>query len=442
MKIRLYNARILDLNNVHSIRKGEIHVSDSLIENVIYDDIKGDSDHVSSDEDGTVRMSPCLFEKEINCAGNLVMRGFNNAHTHSAMTFLRSLADDKPTPLWLKEDIFPNEAKLTDDDIADFTRLAIMEYVSGGTVSAMDMYLRPDVTAEVFSKAGMRAVIVSGLNDFTSSLESLQEEFKRLNGYDPLIGYRAGFHAEYTCTRERLERLSEIVNTLKCPVFCHLSETKFEVEECMARNGATPLKYLDSLGLFNYGGGVYHGVHLTDEEIDIASEKNICVVINSGSNCKLASGIAPLKKLHDRNVRLAMGTDGPASNNSLNMFKEMYLTSVLCKLAEDDASCMDASFILDMAVKGSAECMGLEDSGLIAPGKPADLIMIDLDRPNMRPLNNIVKNIVYAGSASNVIMTMCAGRILYMNGKYDIGFDTDELLERCGRRTDRILGRI
>ena len=121
------------------------------------------------------------------------------------------------------------------------------------------------------------------------------------------------------------------------------------------------------------------------------------------------------------------------------MFKEMYLTSVLCKLAEDDAACMDASFILDMAVKGSAECMGLEDSGLVAPGKPADLILLDLNRPNMQPLNNIVKNIVYAGSASDVIMTMCAGRILYRNGEYDLGFDPDEMIFKCSERTKRIL---
>ena len=436
MKIRLYNARILDLNNSHSIRNGEVHVSDGLIEKVIYDD-EGDGSRDSCND--TREQSLCLSDSEIDCKGNLLMRGFNNAHTHSAMTFLRSLADDKPTPDWLREDIFPNEARLNDDDIADFTRLAIMEYVSGGTVSAMDMYLRPDVTAKVFAEAGMRAVIVSGLNDFTSSIEELTDEFKRLNEHDPLIGYRIGFHAEYTTDRKKLEAVSEIAASCKAPVFCHLSETRSEVEDCIARNGETPLKYLDHLGVFENGGGIYHGVHLTDEEMDIAAQKGIRVVINSGSNCKLASGIAPLKKLYDKKVKLAMGTDGPASNNSLNMFKEMYLTSVLCKLAENDAACMDASFILDMAVKGSAECMGLEDSGLVTPGKPADLILLDLNNPNMQPLNNIVKNIVYAGSASNVIMTMCAGKILYRNGEFNLGYDPDDIIRRCSERTKRIL---
>ncbi|MCR4792485.1 MAG: amidohydrolase [Lachnospiraceae bacterium] len=424
MKIRLYNARILDLSGDHNIRCGEVCVSGGLIEKVSYDNNAGSHEEV--------------FDRQIDCHGNLLMRGFNNAHAHSAMTFLRSRADDKPTPIWLKDDVFPNEAKLTDEDIADFQRLAIMEYVSGGIVSAMDMYLRPDVTAEVFSKAGMRAVIVSGLNDFTSSIERFQDEFVRLNSMHPLISYKAGFHAEYTCRKERLERLSEIVRELKCPVYCHLSETAFEVEDCVRRTGCTPFDYLDSLGLFENGGGIYHGVHLTDEEIDRIRDRGVHVVINSGSNCKLASGIAPLKKMHDKGIRLALGTDGPASNNSLDMFREMYLTSVLCKLAEKDAACMDASFILDMAVKGSAGCMGLEDSGQIKAGNPADMILLDLFKPNMQPLNNIVKNIVYAGNVSNVIMTMVAGRILYENGEYDLGFDTEELLAKCAARCKRI----
>ena len=428
MKLRLYNARILDLNSEHSIRLGEVHVSDGLIKKVLYD-----NDKVSCNEE---------HDSEIDCHGNLLMRGFNNAHAHSAMTFLRSLADDKPTPMWLKEDIFPNEAKLTDDDIADFQRLAIMEYVSGGIVSASDMYLRPDVTADTFSKAGMRAVIISGLNDFTSSAEKLLDEYKRINDHDPLISFKAGFHAEYTTSRELLKRLSEISASLKCPVYCHLSETASEVRECIERNGDTPFKYLASLGLFDNGGGIYHGVHLTDEEIGMIADKGVHVVINSGSNCKLASGIAPLKKMYDKGVKLAIGTDGPASNNSLNMFKEMYLTSVLCKLNEDDASCMDASYILDMAVKGSASCMGLEASGLIEAGKPADLILLDLDQPNMQPLNNIVKNIVYAGSVSNVIMTMVAGKILFRNGEYDLGFDPDELIAKCNERTRRIINSV
>ena len=432
MNIRLYNAVILDLDGSASLKKGEVVISDGIISNVIY----YDNDELSHQNSGII------FDRSIDCEGNLLMRGFNNAHTHSAMTFLRSLADDKPTPNWLKEDIFPNEAKLTDEDIADFQSLAIMEYVSGGTVSVMDMYLRPYVTAEVFSRAGMRCAIVSGLNDFTFSIKELDEAFKVLNSYDPLITFKAGIHAEYTCSKELLEELSGVIKALDCPFYCHLSETKSEVEECLGRYGKTPLMYLDSLGLFDKGGGIYHGVWLTDEEIGLMADKNICAVINSGSNCKLASGIAPLKKLYDKKVPLAMGSDGPASNNSLNMFKEMYLTSVLCKLREKDASCIDASLILDMAVKGSAACMGLEDSGLVKEGNPADLVLLDLNKPNMQPVNNIVKNIVYSGSSSNVIMTVVAGRVLFYKGEYDLGFDPEEIIYRCGTRTRRIINGV
>ncbi len=432
MNIRLYNAAILDLDGNASLKKGEVIISDGIISNVIY---YGDNE-LSHQNSGIV------FDRVIDCEGNLLMRGFNNAHTHSAMTFLRSLADDKPTPDWLKEDIFPNEAKLGDEDIADFQCLAIMEYVSGGIVSAMDMYLRPYVTAEVFSQAGMRCAIVSGLNDFTFSIPELEEAYKVLNSYDPLITFKAGIHAEYTCSKDMLEELSGVIKSLDCPFYCHLSETKSEVEECVERYGKTPLMYLDSLGLFDKGGGIYHGVHLTDEEIDLMADKGIYTVINSGSNCKLASGIAPLKKLYDKKVPLAMGTDGPASNNSLNMFKEMYLTSVLCKLRENDAACLDASVILDMAVKGSAGCMGYEDSGLVKEGNPADLILLDLNKPNMQPVNNIVKNIVYSGSSSNVIMTLVAGRVLFYKGEYDLGFDPEEIIYRCRTRTRRIINGV
>ncbi len=425
MNIRLYNARILDLDSPHTVRKGEVRVCDDRITEVIYE--------------GELRPEDRIFDREIDCKGNLLMRGFNDAHAHSAMTFLRSLADDKPTPNWLEEDIFPNEAKLTDDDIADFQRLAIMEYVSGGIVSAMDMYLRPDVTAEVFASAGMRAVIVSGLNNFTSSLSELEDQYKRLNSYSPLVSFKAGIHAEYTTSREIMEELSGFIHETNAGFYCHASETESEVAGCIERYGLSPVKFLDSFGLFDFGGGIYHGVHLTDEEIDILKEKGIYCVINSASNCKLASGIAPLKKLHDKNVNLAIGTDGPASNNALDIFREMYLTSVLCKIREKDASCIDASVILDMAVKGGAGCMGLEDSGLIRAGLPADIIMIDMSRPNMQPVNNIVKNLVYSGQTSNIKMTMVSGRILYYNGEYDLGFDPEEIIARCGERTDKIV---
>ena len=429
MNIRLSNARILDLDENLSVRKGWIEVSDGIVKAVHYSD---DPERVT--ENG-------IFDKEIDCHDNLVMRGFNDAHAHSAMTFLRSKADDKPTPRWLQEDIFPNEAKLTDDDIADFQRLAIMEYVSGGIVSAMDMYLKPDVTAEVFSKAGMRAVIVSGLNDFTSSLDELKDQFVRLNSCSPLISFKAGIHAEYTTSEDKLELLSEFVHSQKTGIYCHASETKNEVEDCVKRRGATPVKYLNSLGLFDHGGGIYHGVHLTDEEIEILKVKGIFTVINSASNCKLASGIAPLKKLYTKGCRLAIGTDGPASNNCLDMFREMYLTSVLCKIREEDAECIDASEILKMAVSGSASCMGLEDSGCVKAGVPADLILIDLNRPNMQPVNNIAKNLVYSGQTVNILMTMVAGRILYYNGEYDLGFDPEEIISKCNIRTARILGK-
>jgi len=426
LNIRLYNARIYDPCKKEQIMMGEVRIQDDKIFSVIREGDEPDEGFVP--------------DREIDCAGNLLMRGFNDAHTHSAMTFLRSLADDKPTPAWLREDVFPVEARLTDDDIAAFQKIAIMEYVSGGICSVMDMYLRPDVTAEVFSSAGMRAVIVSGLNDFTSSTSQMEDEYKRLNFYHPLISYKMGIHAEYTCSEGLLREVSGLVKQYGASFYCHLSETLSETRECFEKTGMTPFEYLDSLGLFEHGGGIYHGVHLTSDEIRLLAEKNVSVVINSASNCKLASGIAPLKELTDAGVNIGIGTDGPASNNSLDMFREMYLTSVLCKIRESDAACLDAVSILDMAVSGSAVCMGFDDPCVIAPGNRADIIMIDMHKPNMQPENNIIKNIVYSGNPENVIMTMVAGKILYRNGEYFLGFDPEEVYSDCEARLKALTG--
>ena len=227
-----------------------------------------------------------------------------------------------------------------------------------------------------------------------------------------------GFHAEYTCSRELLMKISEIAHKYKAPVFAHLSETKAEVEGCRERYGMTPVAFLDSLGMFDYGGGGYHCVHVTEEDIAIMKKRGMYAVSNPGSNTKLASGIAPITQFLEEGVPVALGTDGPASNNCLDMFREMFLVTGLAKLKEEDAAAVDAMEVLKMATVNGAHAMGLTEADVIAEGKLADLIMIDLKMPNMQPLNNIAKNIVYSGSKINVKMTMIGGRILYENGSF------------------------
>ncbi len=426
MNIRLYNANILTMEPDKSIFIGEIWVTNEKIA------------FVGNEKEAKERsLNFGQFDKEIDCEGNLLMPGFKNAHTHSAMTFLRSYADDLPLQDWLQKKVFPNEAKLTDEDIYEFTKLAVLEYLSGGITSIFDMYINPDAVGHACEDMGMRCVLVSGLNDFTSSIGQTKEEYLKWNTKKGLVSYQLGFHAEYTTSKEKLEQLAGLSHELQTPVYAHMNETKKEVEECKQRYGVEPIVFLDSLGLFDYGGGGYHCVHVTEKEIEILKQKNMYVVTNPASNLKLASGIAPINRYVQEDIPVAIGTDGPASNNCLDMFREMYLVTALAKLREGDAACMDALKVLEMATVNGAHAMGINEADILKEGKLADIILLDLEQPNMQPIHNIEKNLVYSGSKSNVKMTMINGKILYEDGEFltkesaaDIFARTNEIVKR------------
>lgn len=424
MNIRLYNARILSMEENRDIFFGEVWVKN---DRIVYAGDGADTDSIYQK-----LQIPCMiWDREIDCEGNLLMPGFKDAHTHSGMTLLRSYADDLPLNDWLNQQVFPVEAKLTDEDIYELTKLAVLEYLTSGITAVFDMYLTPYSIYKAFDEMGMRGVQVGGVNNFSQSPELLEEYYLELNGKSPLQSFMLGFHAEYTCSRELLMKISEIAHKYKAPVFAHLSETKAEVEGCRERYGMTPVAFLDSLGMFDYGGGGYHCVHVTEEDIAIMKKRGMYAVSNPGSNTKLASGIAPITQFLEEGVPVALGTDGPASNNCLDMFREMFLVTGLAKLKEEDAAAVDAMEVLKMATVNGAHAMGLTESDVIAEGKLADLIMIDLKMPNMQPLNNIAKNIVYSGSKINVKMTMIGGRILYENGSFLIDEKPEDIYEKA-----------
>lgn len=350
--------------------------------------------------------------------GNLLMPSFKNAHTHSAMTFGRSFADDLPLQPWLYDKIFPLEAKLTPQDIYDLSMLAFLEYLTSGTSACFDMYYFPEMMAKASVDFGFRTVMTSGLNNFKESVNAVEDYYNKFNNYDSLLSYKLGFHAEYTTDKELIKGIAKLAEKYQAPVFTHASETKSEVEDCIKRNGMSPTKYLDSLGIFNYGGGAYHSVWIDDEDIEIYKEKGIWAVINACSNAKLASGIAPVSKLLKSGVKVAVGTDGASSNNALDMFREMYTICATQKLNDKDAASTDANDILKASTIGSARCMGLTDCDVIDVDKKADLIVIDMHRPSMQPINNITKNLVYSGGKDIVKMTMINGKILYDNGEF------------------------
>lgn len=416
--IRFYNGRVLTLENNMEITDDEVWVNGSEICYVGKDYGK-------------------KADREINLHGNLLMPSFKNAHTHSAMTFGRSFADDLPLHEWLNNKIFPLEAKLTGEDIYNLSRLAFLEYLTSGISACFDMYYFPDEMVRASTECGFRSVLCGAVNNFKESVELLEKYYNKFNGVSSLISYKLGFHAEYTTDLKIMQGISSLVQKYSAPVFMHSSETKSEVEACVDRHGKTPTELFSELGLFNYGGGAFHSVWVTDNDLEIYKKNNVYAVINASSNCKLASGIAPVSKMLKMGIKTAIGTDGPASNNALDMFREMFLICATQKIADNDAASTDANEILKAATIGSAQCMGLNNCDTIAKGKNADLIVIDLSRPNMQPINSITKNLVYSGSKENVIMTMINGEILYENGEFT-KLDKNEIYKKAQAVIDRI----
>ena len=425
MNIRFYNAKILTMEENRDIFEGEIHIQNEKI--VYVGDGKNGADNFS-------------WDREIDCKGNLLMPGFKNAHTHSGMTLLRSYADDLPLDEWLNNRIFPIEAKMTAEDICELSKLAILEYLTSGITGVFDMYLTPESVADAFDEMGMRCVQVGAVNNFSQSPEMVEDMYLKLNKKSPLLSYILGFHAEYTCSKELLEKIARLAHKYQAPVFTHLAETESEVAGCVERYGMTPMAFLDSLGMFDYGGGGYHCVHMSPEDIAIMKKRGLYAVTNPGSNTKLASGIAPISDFLKAGVKVAIGTDGPASNNCLDMFREMFLVTGLAKLLEKDAAAVDAMEVLKMATVNGAHAMGLTDADVLAEGKLADMIMIDLQQPNMQPVNNIPKNLVYSGSKQNVIMTMVHGKILYEKGEFYTKDKPEDIYRKAENIKSRIMG--
>lgn len=420
--IRLYNARIMPMTSDCSVFTGEVWTDGGKIAYA-----------------GPARSGETpAFEREIDLRGDLVIPGFKNAHAHSAMTFLRSYADDLPLQSWLFDKVFPLEARLTPDAVYAFTRLAILEYLAGGITASFDMYYHRDAYAAANVDSGFRTVLCGALSA-GDKISVAADDYAKYNAMGELISYLPGVHAEYTADEALLRGMSELVHELKSPFWTHNSETKSEVDGCVERHGATPTEYLDSLGLYDYGGGGFHCVWFSERDMEIFAEKKLWAVTCPASNAKLASGIAPLGRFSKRGIRLAVGTDGPASNNALDMFREMYLACVLQKLALSDAAACPAEDVLYAACSGGARAMGLDNCDSIAEGKAADLAVISLERPNMRPIHSIAKNLVYSGTRDCVRLTMVAGRILYENGEFFVGEDAGKIYSEAEKYTKELI---
>lgn len=425
MNTRFFNVRILTMEEGQSSFLGEVHIQGDTITYV----------------GPALESNGETWDREIDGEGNLLMPGFKNAHTHTAMTFLRSYADDMKLDEWLHQQVFPNEAKLTGEAVYWFTKLGIMEYLTSGITAAYDMYFYVDDGARAAKDCGFRYVFCESINDFGGTVEGVEKDYLRLNQDEKKqISHRIGFHAEYTTSRELMEGLSALAKKYEAPVSTHCSETRKEVEGCKNRYGMSPVAFLDSLGMFQHGGTLFHCVHMDEGDFQILKDRGVYVVTNPASNLKLASGVAPISRFLEEGIPVAIGTDGPASNNCLDMFREMFLVTGLQKAACDDPEVIPADEVLKMATVNGAYAMGLTDCDTLSVGKKADLILIDLKQPNMQPVQNIEKNLVYSGSKQNVKMTMVGGKMLYENGEFFLDTPKEEVYAKVNMLARQILG--
>lgn len=407
MITRIYNAHILTMKD-EEIVDGELWVEDNKIS------------YIGKTKKGK-------FDKEIDAAGNIVMPGFKNAHTHSAMVFARNTVDQCKLKSWLNEYIFPIEKKLNGEYVYLLTKLAMLEYLSSGITACFDMYYEPEAIAKAAIEIGIRTVLCGAINDFKEDISKLRTYYEKYNHIHSMISYQMGMHAEYTTGLSLQKEISKLVKYYKTSFYCHNSETKSEVDECIQRYGVTPTRLFYDNGLYEYGGGGFHCIWLNDEDTKIFKNNNLNIIINSASNMKLVSGIAPVCKYNENGINIGLGTDGAASNNCLNMFKEMYLTNVLQRLFINDADALSAKDVVYMATVGGAKAMGLTDCDVLDVGKKADLIIVNVNKPNMQPINDIYNALVFSADKTNIELTMVDGKIRYFDGEYNLDENIKDL---------------
>ncbi|WP_338834671.1 5-methylthioadenosine/S-adenosylhomocysteine deaminase [Moorella humiferrea] len=375
----------------------------------------------------------------IKADDKVALPGLVNAHTHAAMALLRSYADDLPLKEWLEKKIWPREARLTREDIYWGTKLALLEMIRSGTTTFADMYFNMDAVAEAVVEAGLRACLSQGLIGLQdgdggrlATGVSLVKEWQGAG--DGRITTMLGPHAPYTCPPEYLTKVAATAAGLGVGLHIHLAETKGEVADIQSRYGATPIALANRLGLFELPVLAAHCVHLTPEDISILAEKKVGVAHCPESNLKLASGVAPVKAMLSAGVNVAIGTDGAASNNNLDMVGEMRTCALLAKGISGDPTAVPAHQALVMATLNGARALGLDkEIGTLEAGKKADLILVKKHRPHMMPSHNVEADIVYAANGNDVDTVIVNGEILMSGGEVKT-LDVEEIYAEVKKR--------
>lgn len=356
-------------------------------------------------------------EKVIDGSGKAILPPFYNTHTHAAMTLLRGYADDMPLDTWLKDYIWPKEDSLTPQDVYEGSVLAIREMIKSGTVFFNDMYFETEQTIRAVADMGVRACIGMTFLDSHPLSQRKDKVHYILNWQDPTggrIGLAVAPHAVYTAGEDTLHLTASIAREVGIPLHIHVSETRKEVDDCLQKHGMTPVRYLDSIGFLGPDVIAAHCVHVDAEDRKILAERGVTVAHCPCSNMKLGSGIFPYAGMIEAGVKVTIGTDGCSSNNNLDMREEMKFASLLAK-CQGSPACLPAQQALYWATAAGAEAFGI-DAGVIAEGKLADAILVDLSSERFQPLHNLVSDWVYSADSSCVDTVICDGRIL-MEGR-------------------------
>ncbi len=387
------------------------------------------------------------YDELIDLGNSILIPGFVNAHTHSAMVLFRGLADDLPLMEWLQNHIWPMENRFVDETFIRIgVELALVEMIRSGTVAFADMYFYQEVAAEVIRKAGLRAVLGEAVIDFpTPRFKTPDDALKFTREFiqsfkdDELITPTVAPHAPYSCSKELLHKSKALADEFGgLPVLIHVAETQDNVNDIMSRYGKRPVEYLDSIGFLDSNIVAAHMVWLSEKEIEIFVEKRGGMVHNPSSNLKLASGIAPVHRYIKSGMRVSLGTDGAASNNDLDMVNEMHIASMIQKVKEMDPTAMPAWDAFHIATQGGADVIGLGDKiGTIEAGKFADMVAFNIDVPHLTPLFNPISHLVYAAKSSDIHFVMVNGRILMENKELKT-IDEERAIARANELAEKI----
>ena len=388
-----------------------------------------------------------IADEVIDANGDIVLPGLVNAHVHSPMTVFRGLADDLPLMTWLNEFIFPAEARNVNEELVYWgTKLACAEMIQTGTTFLADGYFLEDSAAKAVTDCGLRAVMGQGVIDFPApgvpnpkmNIAHAAEFVDKWQNASSLVKPSVFCHSPYTCSPETLVRSKELAREKGVLFQIHLAETEDEVTRIREERGMSPVEYLDSLELLDENTLAVHCVHLTDDDIELLACNNVPVCVCIESNMKLASGLAPMVKLLESGLRLGLGTDGPASNNDLNLFGEIRTTALLFKAVKMDPTALPAAQALFAAAPGGASALAAEGvCGLLERGCRADLIIMGARQPHLWPLYHPVSHLVYAANGHEVHTVMVNGRILMRNGRIE-SFDLQETMARVRELAGRV----